>query len=191
MALNLTPGSNYLLTITVNNTSTANGIPVAVALRLTVAAIVGTMPLMTPINQDIPFTAGQTKTLQFQMNVPTTLDSLNGVIVASILDPTGVQLATASVDVLLVSTNVGILHVVATVMNESTPIPGVKIEITSIVGGGGLWYTGDDGIVDISLPAGVVYDITASKEGYQTQTTSAQCDVPGDEPHTLSQRRKK
>jgi hypothetical protein len=91
----LEEGESYTVKLTIKNTSTQGGTPVAVSLGIGISASAGGTTLIASRVDAKSFAAGETKTFSYSLVIPMGLGGESGTIAAWAEAPDGTDLATA------------------------------------------------------------------------------------------------
>lgn len=92
----VTEGESYSVKLTITNQTTSAGIPEEATLTIGIEATVLSEVLIPAQERAEYFSAGQTRSFSYTMNVPPGLGGYSGSIIAAVMDPTGVILAQAT-----------------------------------------------------------------------------------------------
>jgi len=140
MTTNLTAGQSYTVTARVTNKSTKSGQPVGAQLSVSLAAVVGSTTIASG-QQSYAFAANESHDFTFPIDVPVGASGA-GVITAAVLSPTGTQLASASLNISILS-----------LASEAAPIVFTSATISpfAVQAQSGWWGTSYYGIAQMTI----------------------------------------
>lgn len=146
--VDLVPG-NYTASASIKNTSTKAGVPVAVTLNIEVSCTISGM--MTPMDQDESFTAGQTRVFSVPFIVTAGMAGLSGTMSLTAKSPAGAVLGT---DVLTVNVLVASASIVDTLVTGDI-LEGDQFEVGVQVQNGAMpqTITIEAAAVGLTVPA--------------------------------------
>jgi len=103
----ITEGKSYVVRVTVTNQSTKAGVPVEATLGIVFVSATAYEIIAPRQEKQESFAPGETKTLDFPMDIPTGLTGREGVIYVEVTDPTDIVIASDTKDLIIEAPPIG------------------------------------------------------------------------------------